>query len=384
MYIGDHASAVAAGAELGREFAVTAAGYDRSAAFPFANFEKLRAAGLLCLATARRFGGQGTGLVQSLAVVNAISRGEPSTGLILAQQYLFHAGLRSNANWPERLREAISVSAVTEGGLANMLRVEPELGTPVRGGIPATIARKVDGGWSLSGHKIFATGSHGLTWNAVWARTDEADLRVGQVIVPLGAKGFRIVDSWDHLGMRASSSHDVVLEDVFVPDDHAVDLRRPADWAARDPAAVAWTALLFACIYDGVARAARDWLIGFLKTRVPSNLGAPLATLGRMQDAVGQIEALLQTNTQLFALAEKVDQGHPPPPHEAYLAKYTINANAITAVEKAVEVSGNPGLTRANPLERHLRDVLCARVHSPQADMVLGNAGRIALGLAEV
>ena len=49
----------------------------------------------------------------------------------------------------------------------------------------------------------------------------------------------------------------------------------------------------------------------------------------------------------------------------------------------AVEVSGNPGLTRANPLERHLRDVLCARVHSPQSDMVLGNAGRIALGLAE-
>ena len=383
MYIGDHASAVAAGAELGREFAVTAAGHDRSAAFPFANFEKLRAAGLLGLATARRFGGQETGLVQALAVVNAISRGEPSTGLILAQQYLFHAGLRANPNWPDRLREAISVSAVTDGGLANMLRVEPELGTPVRGGIPATIARKVDGGWSLSGHKIFATGSHGLAWNAVWARTDEADLRVGPVIVPRGAKGFRIVESWDHLGMRASSSHDAVLEDVFVPDDHAVDLRRPADWAAREPAAAAWTALLFSSIYDGVARAARDWLIGFLKTRVPSNLGAPLATLARMQDAVGQIEALLQTNTALFAIAEKVDQGHPPSPHEAYLAKYTINANAIAAVEKAVEVSGNPGLARSNPLERHLRDVLCARVHSPQADMVLGNAGRIALGLAE-
>ncbi|WP_204273986.1 acyl-CoA dehydrogenase family protein, partial [Stenotrophomonas maltophilia] len=70
---------------------------------------------------------------------------------------------------------------------------------------------------------------------------------------------------------------------------------------------------------------------------------------------VGEIDALLQTNRLLLGLADKVDQGAPPPPHESFLAKYTINANAIAAVQKAVEISGNPGLTRGNPLERHLR-----------------------------
>ena len=182
--------------------------------------------------------------------------------------------------------------------------------------------------------------------------------------------------------MRASGSHDAVLTNVFIPENHAVDIRPPAAWLERDPVFPAWAAFMFATVYDGVARAARDWFVSFLKTRVPANLGAPLSSLSRMQEAVGEIDALLQTNRLLFGLAEQVDQGQPPPTHDTYLAKYTINANSIAAVEKAVSLIGNPALTRANPLERHLRDVLCARVHSPQADSVLGGAGRVALGLA--
>ncbi|WP_204314691.1 hypothetical protein, partial [Stenotrophomonas maltophilia] len=68
----------------------------------------------------------------------------------------------------------------------------------------------------------------------------------------------------------------------------------PAAWAEADPAAAAWPALLFATVYDGVARAARNWLVTFLKTRAPANLGAPLSSLPRMQEAVGEIDALLQ------------------------------------------------------------------------------------------
>jgi alkylation response protein AidB-like acyl-CoA dehydrogenase len=58
-----------------------------------------------------------------------------------------------------------------------------------------------------------------------------------------------------------------------------------------------------------------------------------------------------------------------------------VTNNAIEAVAKAIEVSGNPGLARDNPLQRHYRDVLCARVHSPQNDSILMSAGRAALGL---
>ena len=268
------------------------------------------------------------------------------------------------------------------GALVNAFRVERELGTPIRGGLPATTARKVACGWRVSGHKIYSTGAPGLTWAIVWSRTDEEDPRVGQILVPMDAPGLRIEETWDHLGMRASGSHDVVLEDVFVPDDHAVDIRLPAAWAEKDDAMAGWVALMFATVYDAAARAARDWFIRFLHDRKPSNLGAALASLPHMQAAVGEIDALLLTNRVLFGLAARVDAGVPLPAHELFLAKHTINANSIAAVEKALALAGNPGLTRVNPLERHLRDVLCGRVHSPQSDTVLGTAGRVALGLA--
>ncbi|MCZ0736406.1 acyl-CoA dehydrogenase [Phreatobacter sp. AB_2022a] len=378
----DHSSEPRAIARvIARDFARTAAAHDAAASFPLANIEALRRAGLAGLVTARAHGGGEAGLAEAVAVVAAIAEGEPSTALVLAQQYHFHAQLRQNPRWPEAMRARVARSAVTEGAFANNLRVEPALGTPMRGGLPATTARRVAGGWSISGHKIFSTGVPILAWNAVWARTDEPEPRVGAFLVPRGTPGFSIVETWDHLGMRASGSHDVLLQDVVIPADHAVDIRRPAEWGVPDAASAAWPVLLFAAVYDGVARAARNWLIGFLKNRTPANLGAPLSSLPRMQEAVGEIEALLLANTMLFGLAERVDQGTPPPVHESYLAKHLISANAIAAVEKAVALTGNPGLSRANPLERHLRDVLCARVHSPQSDTILLGAGRAALGL---
>ncbi|HMD03763.1 MAG TPA: acyl-CoA dehydrogenase family protein [Candidatus Binatus sp.] len=63
---------------------------------------------------------------------------------------------------------------------------------------------------------------------------------------------------------------------------------------------------------------------------------------------------------------------------ESGLVKMTVTTNAIAAVERAVELVGNPGLSRANKIERHLRDVLCSRIHTPQNDSILLAAGRAA------
>ena len=65
--------------------------------------------------------------------------------------------------------------------------------------------------------------------------------------------------------------------------------------------------------------------------------------------------------------------GHPA------MAKLIATRAAIGAVEQAVALVGNNALTRKNPLERHYRDVLCARVHTPQDDTILSAAGRAAL-----
>lgn len=374
---GETARVLAAG------FAQRAAAHDRDGSFPHENFADLHAAGLLALAAPRALGGQGASMAQLADVIGAIGHGCPATALVLTMQYMQQRGMgRAGSPWPEALARRLVREAVRGVSLINALRVEPELGSPARGGLPATVARYTPEGWLLSGRKIYSTGAPILRWYAVWARTDEAAPRVGAFVVRADSPGVRIDPTWDHLGLRASGSHDVVLQDVLTPLDHALDLQSPG---ARPPANDAFQAemtLLLGALYTGVAHAARDWLLQFLHERVPSNLGAPLASLARVQEAVGRIEALLLSSRRLLAsLAQDVDGTTPVSAVQAGLLKTLVMRSAVDVVQEALALSSNHGLSRANPLERHLRDVLCGRVHTPQDDSAYTAAGRAALNL---
>lgn len=388
----DPATAAALLARLSALFAETAADHDRSGAFPRENFAELQASGLVGLVVPQAHGGGGASLAAARRVLAAVAWGEPATALILTMTWLQqHAIGRTDSRWPARLRERVLRDAVRDGALINTLRVEPALGSPARGGLPATMARREGKQWKINGHKLYTTGIEGLTWLTVWGRTDdEAVPRTGFFLVPRSAPGIRVVASWDHLGLRASGSHEVLFEEVAIPLDHAVDLRAPAEWASDagsqtdiDAHATqqAWMVVLLGTLYDAVARAARDWLVGFLNRRAPSSLGASLASLPRVQEHVGEIEALLRSNRVLLDQATaEVDAGHAPAATDSGLLKYTVTNNAIRAVELALQLTGNHGLARQNPLERHYRDVLCSRVHTPQSDAILVGAGKTALG----
>ncbi|WP_088183922.1 acyl-CoA dehydrogenase family protein [Sphingobium sp. Z007] len=369
--------------QLTRRLAETAEHYDRSGEFPRANFDLLASEGLIGLTVPRELGGRGAGLGEAIRVLAAVAKGEPSTALILFMTYHYHATPARARNWPQAIYERLARDAVAGRGLIGGLRVEPELGTPVRGGLPATVARRTANGWAITGTKIYSTGSTGLDWFSVWAKTDEVEPRVGNFLVRSDSPGIDIEPVWDHLGMRATVSHAVHFADTPTPLDHAVDIRLPEQWAAGagDPSLAIWNALAISTIYDGVARAARDWLRAYLNDRVPTNLGAALATLPRVQEKFGKIETLLQVNRTLIRdAAVRYDAGDPPSAVEVNNIKYLATANAIRAVEIGLELTGNPGISRQNPLERHYRDVLCSRIHSPQTDTILVAAGRAALG----
>jgi alkylation response protein AidB-like acyl-CoA dehydrogenase len=291
--------------DLARAFAVDAARYDRDGAFPAEHFSRLHEESLLALTADPQDGGAAAGLAEVVDLVGTIAEGCPSTALILAMQLLHLKAITRSTAWPAHLRTRVARSAAKCGALINALRVEPALGSPARGGLPETIALRTSSGWSLSGRKIYSTGAPGLTWMLVFARTDEATPRAGQFLVPARSPGVHIIETWDHLGLRASGSHDTVFKDVELPGDHAVDLRAPEAWLRGDADQAAWNNLTIAALYTGVARAARDWLIGFLHDRVPANLGAPLASLPRMQEALGGIETLLQANRRLIRSAAR-------------------------------------------------------------------------------
>ncbi|BAZ29438.1 acyl-CoA dehydrogenase type 2 [Cylindrospermum sp. NIES-4074] len=367
---------------LAKDFATRAAAHDKDASFPFENFTKLHAAGLLSLTIPRELGGQGWELTDICRVIEGIARGDASTALVLTMHYLQHANAARHRRWHPELYQRLCRESIEGVALLNAARVEPELGTPARGGLPATTAERTTDGWRLTGHKLYTTGSPILSYFVVWARTTEDEPQVGSFLVPRDRPGLQIVETWDHLGMRATGSHDLILENVLIPQEYALDIRPISNPPSFDPLISTWGSLTISALYLGVASTARDWLINYLNERIPSNLGTPLADLPRCQTAVGEIEALLLANRRLiYSLAQDIDKGEYESNVglQAQTVKYLTTTNSIRAVEMGLELTGNPGLLRKNPLERHYRDVLCSRIHTPQNDVICQSLGKSVL-----
>lgn len=366
---------------LARRFATRAAHFDLTAEFPFENFEALRDAGLTALLVPGRLGGQGQGLQQALAVVSAIAKGEPSTALILAMHYVHHGVMARVERWPAPVQERLQLESASRLALINSVQVEPRLGSPAHGGRPETIARRVGNEWLISGHKTYATGLPGLSWLSVLAVTDEAEPRLASFLVRGDAPGLRQVETWNATGMRASASHDLILDDVAVPLDHATAWQPASEPLRRDPHSGLWFFPLIAAVYDGVARSARDWLVDFAQGHAPAALGAPLSSLPRFQDAIGRIEILLATNARLLAsLGRDIDEGRQVGGDPGYVRHVVID-NAVAITELALELGGNPGVSRNSPLERHHRDALTGRAHAPQNALIRVGAAKAALAV---
>lgn len=376
-------SALAATRALLPAFAARVATHDRDASFPFENFAALHDARLLALSIPARLGGDALDLRPICTIVEEVGGACASTGLVLGMQYLQFARICANPNVAPSVLALICRGAVERGALLNTMRVEPELGTPTRGGLPATTAHRTASGWRLSGHKIYATGAPGLAYFVTWAKTGEERVRTGWFLVPAGTPGMRIERTWDQLGMRATGTDDLYLDGVEIPFEYALDVREPAAWQAG-PDDPWWINLVLGSLYYGIARAGRDWLLGYLHERQPSNLGASLATLPRFQAVVGQIETLLlAAKTMIDTAVASFDAGaRGLTPAQLNHVKYVVTNNGIEALHLALGLIGNPGLMRRHPLERHYRDVLCGRIHTPQDDTILLEWGKAALAAA--
>ena len=142
----------------------------------------------------------------------------------IGREAQFHA-------WPETFGQRVFAAAVADGATVNSIATEPELGSPSRGGRPNTTAKQVEGGWLINGRKTWSTLSPILTFFLVFAGVEGRE-ETGDFLVTRGAPGLSIIETWDSLGMRATGSHDVLLEDVFVPDTDVIRLggmRKGAD-----------------------------------------------------------------------------------------------------------------------------------------------------------
>src|SRR3979490_140799 len=164
---------------LAAEFTARASQHDRDASFPFENFKELSEAGLLALTVPAALGGSGAGALDAARIIGIFGKADPSTALVLSMHYIQHLVMARSTRWPGRLSRKLARETVGGGARVNALRVEPDLGSPARGGLPATIARRTETGWRLSGRKIYSTRPPLLKWYAGRAKTDQPETRGG-------------------------------------------------------------------------------------------------------------------------------------------------------------------------------------------------------------
>ncbi len=166
----------------------------------------------------------------------------------------------------------------------------------------------------MTGRKAYVTASTASTTTWCGRRPTTPSRGSGHLIVRGDAPGITIIPTWDHLGLRASSTHDVVYDGVEAPEDHFLEI--PFTGVYRDPAAQASAlGLTHAALYVGVARAAQDFFTRFAHDRVPAGLGRPIATTDRIQTVAGEIEAQLvqAADTLLYGVTEKAVAGDATP-----------------------------------------------------------------------
>lgn len=357
-----------------------AARHDAEASFPEEAFATMRESGLLGLTVPKEFGGMGAGPLETMLAIESLAQGDGSAALIATMHFGHVAGVGINSEWQDDLKKQFLNDVVQNGAIYNTAASEAGLGSPSRGGAYATKAVKEADGWHISGRKSWGTGSTGLRWAGVGCSVeDEAGTPVrATFLVPMDTPGITIEQTWDNLAMRASASHDIVLDNVVVPLDH----RLPAN---GKPDGSPWSTLTSA-LYLGIGIAARNWAIEFAKNRRPTALnGKSISELEGVQAKIAQIEILLLASRA--ALYGSVDEWERYPEQRAALrsqlaaAKVIATNNSIEITDLAMRIVGSIGMQKSNPLERYFRDARAGLGNPPIDDVALGLIARSTLGI---
>jgi alkylation response protein AidB-like acyl-CoA dehydrogenase len=364
-----------------------AAGYDRENRFFFEDFDDLKQAGYLKIALPIEFGGAGMNLAQVGQQQRRLAYRAPATALATNMHLywtgiaadLYRAGDRS-CQWI--LEEAAQGEVFAAG--------HGESGNDLPGLLSTAKAERVEGGYRFWGHKMF--GSLTPVWTRFGIHAMDLDDPTGPKVVHAfltrDTPGYRIVETWDTLGMRATRSDDTILEGAFVPDRYIARVV-PAGGAGVDNfvgGLFVWVEPTFANIYIGIAERARDLAIAGVKKRTSIGLGGrSMAYHPLIQHSVAEMVIEIEAmRAYVDRVSEEWDAGvdHGLEWSSKLVGvKYRCVEGAKRVVDLAMDVSGGSGMFKRNELERLYRDVRAGGFHPANSALVHEIVGKTALGV---
>jgi acyl-CoA dehydrogenase len=357
---------------LGPTFAERAAQHDADDSFVAANYAELKQKGVFAAGVPAELGGGGASPAELSAMLRELAHHCSSTALALSMHTHPVATMayswRGGNKQPEGLLRRVAsdgVVLVTSGGsdwLAGSGKLE-----------------KVEGGFKLTGRKIFGSGVPAASVLMTMGILDDPETgpTVVHVPVPMNSPGLTVLDTWRVLGMRGTGSHDIQLDGVFIPEAAAGLRRPPGKWHPFFHTVTMMAMPLVYSVYLGVAEAARDAALQAAKRRLQRSADPATPYLvGELENAL--ITAQLAVDS-LVAIAASAKPG--PETTSAALARRTIAGKAMLAtLDKALEVAGGGSFFRNQPLERLFRDIQASRFHPMSEKAQTRLTGQVLLG----
>ena len=360
--------------------------YDRNNEFFTEDFEELRASGYLLASVPEEFGGLGLNLAEINRLQRRIAYVAPATAVAVNMHHYFvglcadlHRAGDPSGDWVLRKAAEGHVFAAGHGEAGNDIPVL----------LSSAKAERVEGGWEFTGHKIFGSLSPVWTYLGIHAMdtSDPANPQVVHAFLHRDTPNYRIEETWDTLGMRATMSNDTILDRTFVPDE-AVTLVCPAGFAGAGLFHVAlfgWALLGFAAVYLSIARRAYDETVAKVHDRTSVALTRSMAYHPGVQHDVAEMRIHLEAiNAHLDRVcddwANGVDHGGDWPT-KIVACKYDVVTRAFAVVDTALDLTGGSGIFKRSRIEQLFRDSRLGRIHPGNSLLTHELVGKLSLGI---
>jgi hypothetical protein len=359
-----------------REIAPIAREYDASGEFPSKTVVKMAELGLLGMMVPTELGGAGAPALEFVVALEEIARVDGAHALIMAAHHSLCTGnILLAANEEQKRRYVPDLAAGKTIGAWGL--TEPSVGSDAAG--MKTVASNKGGEWVLNGSKNLITNAPVAGTFVITAKTDpsKGNRGISAFIVEKGTPGLHVGKVEDKLGMRASATSQVLLEDCGVPAENL--LGKEGEGYVNALKTLDGGRIGIGAIGVGLAQGAFDASVAYAKGR--EQFGKPIAQFQGIQWHLADMAVKIEAARILVHRAAWLrDQGRPFKT-EASMAKLFASEAAMWVTTKAVQVHGGYGYVKDYPVERMFRDAKLCEIGEGTSEIQRVLIARQTLGL---
>ena len=340
--------------EMAREFAEAkirpvSKEYDLKGETPLSVYKEAAGLGYTSLCIPEEFGGAGLGTFANILVAEEFARADAGFSVAvqastLAMKPILLAGTKEQKQY--------AADALINGGMGSFCLTEPDAGSDA--GAIRTKAVKKDGEYIITGRKCFITNAPHADFYVVFAKTepDAGTKGISAFLVERGREGLSIGKHEDKMGIRLSTTADVILEEVHVPEAHLLGAEGKGFKLAMQT--LDRTRLECAAMAAGLSQRAIDLSVDYAKTRV--TFGKPIAKLQAIQFMLADMEIRNQAARSLvYQCAAMIDSGAVDGEMNAVAKTFSSEA-AMQNTLDAVQIFSGYGYSREYEVEKLMRD----------------------------